>query len=120
MLISLTLSILTFGKIIKKSILFVYMGTASYINASQFGKSLSTSSIGIIIMALVLYVPYSTGGNIYTDKSNAVSVLFSELEASSNASFSIPLKWLLVVQPKIQPIGFQINNDFKLVDLDHQ
>ena len=119
MLISLTLSILTFGKIIKKTILFVYMGTALYINASRFGKALSASTIGIITMVLVLYIPYSTGGNIYSDKSNAVSVLFSELEASSNASFSIPLKWLLVVQPKIQPIGFQINNDLQLVDLDH-
>jgi hypothetical protein len=97
MLISLILSILTFGKIIKKSILFVYMGTGLYISASRFSKALSTGTIGIITMALVLYIPYSTGGNIYSEKSNAVSVLFSELEASNNAFFSIPLKWLFVV-----------------------
>jgi hypothetical protein len=118
MLISLALSILTFGKIIKKLILFVYTRTGFYTKSSRFGKILSTGVIGMVTMVLVLYIPYSTGGNIYSRDSSAVSLLFSELEVSSRASFSIPLKWLLVVQPKIQPIGFQINNYLKLVDLD--
>ena len=117
MIISLALSIMTFGKLIAIPLQFILFGGNS--SNSNFSILASTLQGGfrLSVICLVLYLPFALNGNVYSDNSTAVSALFKKLEVSTNSVMTLPLKWLLVVQPLIQPVGHSLNNTLGILSI---
>mgnify|MGYP000341273033 CR=1 FL=1 len=72
--------------------------------------------VKVVTVTLLLFVPYALGGNAYTANNSVVGDLFNQVEQKTSMAISGPLKWMLVVQPSIQPLGQAINNVVGVID----
>jgi hypothetical protein len=66
-------------------------------------------AISTLLLAAIFVVPLSMAVNQYTMKELALHYFFEQMEKNDLAMISFALKWLLVTQPMVQPIGSSID-----------
>lgn len=66
-------------------------------------------ALSFSLISLIFIVPFLLGGNQYTLKDSAVNYFFEQMDKNDSAMISFALKWLLITQPLVQPIGASIN-----------
>jgi len=115
-LVSITLSLVLCLTTIAK---LLSIGVVKFIeNVFVLYKIKKPFSLGIkvVTITLLLFLPYALGGNAYTAKNSVVGDLFNQIEQKTSMAISGPLRWMLVVQPSIQPLGQAINNVVGVID----
>ncbi|ASJ97304.1 hypothetical protein [Shewanella marisflavi] len=109
MSISLTLVLLTVLKLPMKLVELVQAKQAKSVEKKN-NKPYVKPAITMTLLASIFIVPMSIGDNEYTMEDSAVNYFFDQMEKNDSASVSFALKWLLVTQPLVQPIGSAIDN----------
>ena len=113
MSISLALVLLTVLKLPMKLVELVQAKQAKP-TTEKSTKPYVKPAITMTILASIFVVPMSIGGNEYTMEDSAMNYFFEQMEKNDSASISFALKWLLVTQPLVQPIGSAIDNTFSI------
>lgn len=106
MSISLALVLLT---VLKLPIKLMELVQAKSID-KEAKKGYIKPAITMTLLASIFVVPMSIGGNEYTMEDSAMNYFFEQMEKNDSAGISFALKWLLVTQPLVQPIGSSIDN----------
>ncbi|GIU46320.1 hypothetical protein TUM4438_21850 [Shewanella sairae] len=109
MSISLALVLLTVLKLPMKLVELVQAKQAKP-KEGETSKPYLKPAITATLLAAIFVVPLSVGGNKYTMEDSAMNYFFEQMEKNDSASISYALKWLLVTQPLVQPIGTSIDN----------
>ncbi|MCL1137819.1 hypothetical protein [Shewanella pneumatophori] len=109
MSISLALVLLTVLKLPMKLVELVQAKQAKP-KEDKASKPYLKPAITATLLAAIFVVPLSVGGNKYTMEDSAMNYFFEQMEKNDSASVSYALKWLLVTQPLVQPIGTSIDN----------
>ncbi|RTR28537.1 hypothetical protein [Shewanella atlantica] len=118
MSISLTLVLLTVLKLPMKLLELVQAKQAKPVDKAARTAYIKPA-ISITLLASIFVVPLSMGGNQYTMEDSAMNYFFKQMEKNDSASISIALKWLLITQPLVQPIGSAIDNTFGITQAFH-
>ncbi|MDO6638700.1 hypothetical protein Q4557_01825 [Shewanella sp. 5_MG-2023] len=108
MSISLALVLLTVLKLPMKAFELVQAKRTSNAEARPT-KPYVKPAISAGILVAIFVVPLSLGGNHYTANGSALHYFFEQMKKNDSASISYALKWLLVTQPMVQPIGTAID-----------
>ncbi|GIU51469.1 hypothetical protein [Shewanella sp. KT0246] len=109
MSISLALVLLTVLKLPMKAVELVQVKRAANDTEAPKTKGYIKASISGVMLVAIFVVPLTMGGNQYTMKDSALHYFFEQMEKNDSASVSYALKWLLVTQPIVQPIGTGID-----------
>lgn len=109
MSISLALVLLTVLKLPMKLMELVQAKRAT--SAEKKNKPYIKPAITMMLLASIFIVPMSIGDNEYTMDDSAMNYFFDQMEKHDSASVSFALKWLLVTQPLVQPIGSAIDKN---------
>ncbi|OBT06997.1 hypothetical protein A9267_14060 [Shewanella sp. UCD-FRSSP16_17] len=67
------------------------------------------AGISAVLLLSIFVVPVTLSSNQYTVKDSAMHYFFEQMENNDSAGISFALKWLLVTQPIVQPIGASID-----------
>ncbi|KPZ73485.1 hypothetical protein AN944_00069 [Shewanella sp. P1-14-1] len=67
------------------------------------------AGISAALLLSIFVVPVTLSSNQYTVKDSAMHYFFEQMENNDSAGISFALKWLLVTQPIVQPIGASID-----------
>ncbi|WP_192022117.1 hypothetical protein [Shewanella sp. WPAGA9] len=67
------------------------------------------AGISAALLLSIFVVPVTLNSNQYTVKDSAMHYFFEQMENNDSAGISFALKWLLVTQPIVQPIGASID-----------
>ncbi|MCL1065865.1 hypothetical protein L2735_03470 [Shewanella olleyana] len=108
MSISLALVLLTVLKLPMKAVELVQAKRTSSSDAPKTKGYIKASISGAMLLAIFV-VPLTLGSNQYTMKGSALNYFFEQMEKNDSASISFALRWLLVTQPIVQPIGAGID-----------
>lgn len=108
MSISLALVLLTVLKLPMKLMELVQAKQAKSAENKK-SKPYIKPAITMTLLASIFIVPMSIGDNEYTMDDSAMNYFFDQMEKNDSASVSFALKWLLVTQPLVQPIGSAID-----------
>jgi hypothetical protein len=76
-----------------------------YVKGGYFGSIL-----------IVLILPSLWSSNHFTEESNAISYFFEEIKDNKTSVGSYSLKWVLSIQPLLQPVGKSFDNALGIVD----
>jgi hypothetical protein len=71
--------------------------------------------IPFAFIACIFAVPLTFGVNQYSKESSAVSYFFSQMNQNDSAALSLILKWLLITQPIVQPIGLFLDETIGVI-----
>lgn len=118
MSISLALVLLTVLKLPMKLLELIQAKQAKP-KDSKANKPYLKPAITVSLIAAIFVVPLSVGGNKYTMEDSAMNYFFEQMEKNDSASISYALKWLLVTQPLVQPIGASIDNALSMTQGFH-
>ena len=113
MSISLALLLLTVLKLPVKAFELVQAKRAILQPKSAKSTYIKTA-ISVSLIIAIFVVPLSVGGNHYTMKDSAINYFFKQMEDNDSATISFALKWLLITQPWVQPIGASIDRSLKI------
>ncbi|MGS0693471.1 PEGA domain-containing protein [Shewanella sp. 0m-4] len=122
MSISLALVLLTVLKLPMKLVELVQAKQAmskSEAECENATKPYIKPAVTIALLACIFVVPLSIGGNKYTMDDSAMNYFFEQMEKNDSASVSYALKWLLVTQPLVQPIGTSLDSLLKMTQGFH-
>ena len=106
MSISLALVLLTILKLPMKA--FELIQTKRQVSDENSSQRIK-HALSFSLISLIFIIPFLIGGNQYTLKDSAVNYFFEQMEKNDSAMISFALKWLLITQPLVQPIGASIN-----------
>ncbi|MDO6611407.1 hypothetical protein Q4601_14440 [Shewanella sp. 1_MG-2023] len=115
MSISLALVLLTVLKLPMKAVELVQAKQANKTNDEPADGKQKTKAgyikggISAVLLFSIFIVPITVSSNQYTMKDSAMHYFFEQMENNDSASISFALKWLLVTQPMVQPIGARID-----------
>tara|TARA_R110000851_G_scaffold161068_1_gene304546 strand:+ start:11656 stop:14142 length:2487 start_codon:yes stop_codon:yes gene_type:complete len=108
MSISLALVLLTLLKLPMKAVELVQVKRTRAAAKAKPNRYIKPA-ISILLLAAIFVVPLSMAVNQYTMKESALHYFFEQMEKNDSAMISFALKWLLVTQPMVQPIGSSID-----------
>ncbi|WP_394388968.1 hypothetical protein [Shewanella woodyi] len=108
MSISLALVLLTVLKLPMKLVELVQAKQTKLMDKKP-RKPYLKPAITMTLLASIFILPMSIGDNEYTMEDSAMNYFFEQMEKNDSASISFALKWLLVTQPLVQPIGSAID-----------
>ncbi|WP_144212890.1 hypothetical protein [Shewanella donghaensis] len=123
MSISLALVLLTVLKLPMKAVELVQVKRAVSRNSDQDSnekshkaKAFIKPAVSATLLIAIFAVPLTMGSNQYTMKGSALHYFFEQMEKNDSATISFALKWLLVTQPIVQPIGSSIDKSLFITD----
>ncbi|PKG80792.1 hypothetical protein CXF85_22040 [Colwellia sp. 75C3] len=112
--ISLLLVLLTVLKLPIKAIELVKVKRAVKGQETVKQKKRLNAAISFTLISSIFIVPVLLGNNEFTKPGSTVNYFFHQMEKNDSATVSFALKWLLITQPLVQPIGSAIDNTLSI------